>query len=307
MDAAGLAATEGPPTAQEGFPTVSARYVVRITPADIGARVTVRSRLAAPEGRATTTDTVGVLRAWSDGFLEIERRDGSVTRLAEADVVAGRVIPGDRPRPLWVPGRPAATARSAADRAWRSTVAQAARRLGDPRAVRLDFVLAPGRWVDLDSLVEVAVAGLRDGGTTGLDALVATKRSGPVSGLTVTPTAPAALSAASPPGPTAVSVTSPVKPRDRRSKEALRGQLATAWKDQPLLEGEVWVDLAIATTGALLAVMEPALDTLEPVLGRDPRGQARQEFFPFDDRITWLRIRRTPRPAVTLSLGPVRS
>ncbi len=288
---------------------MSARYVVRITPEDVGARITVRSRLTAPESGATTTDTVGLLRAWRHGVLEIERRDGSLVRLAEADVVAGRIIPPPaRGRPKWVEGRPAAALRSQADRAWRSSVAEVGRGLGDTRAVRLDFTLAAGRWVDLDSLVEVAVAGLRDGGMTALDALIATKRDGAVSGLTVTPADPATLTAQPPPGPTAVTVEAPTLPLPgrREAKEALRDRLASAWDSRPLLEGDVWADLALATAGSLLAAMEPALDTLEPVLGRDPRGQPRQQFFPFDDRIVWLRIHRTTGPAVTLSLGPVR-
>ena len=71
-------------------------YVVRLTAADVGRRVTVR-RLLAPEepraGRATTTDVVGVLRAWAHGVLEVERDDGERVRIAEADVVAARARP----------------------------------------------------------------------------------------------------------------------------------------------------------------------------------------------------------------------
>lgn len=67
------------------------RYVVRVTPGDVGARVSVRSRLhGEPYG---ATDTVGVLRSWADGRLAIERRDGTVVELAEADLLAARVIP----------------------------------------------------------------------------------------------------------------------------------------------------------------------------------------------------------------------
>jgi hypothetical protein len=73
---------------------VSDRYPVRIRPADVGARVSVRTRLTDPEpGGPSVTDTLGYLRAWSDGILEVERRDGTLVRLAEADLVAGRVIP----------------------------------------------------------------------------------------------------------------------------------------------------------------------------------------------------------------------
>jgi hypothetical protein len=284
---------------------VTARYVIRITPADVGARVSVRSRLPEPEAGATLTDTVGLLRGWSDGLLEIERRDGSRVRLPETALVAARRLPAvSRARPVWVEGRPAAAARTAADRNWRVAVAAVTATLGEARAVRLDFVVSPGRWVDLDSMVEVAVAGLRDGGITALDALVATKREGPVSGLTLARADPARIEA--PPGPPAVTVEAPVLPLPgrREAKHALRDHLAAAWGNQPLLEGEVWVDLGLATTGALLPAMEPALDTLEPILGRDPRGQPRQHFFPNDHLVVWLRVRRSRGPAaVTLSLG----
>lgn len=68
------------------------RYVVRISPADVGQRVTVRSRTHAPAGEPSTTDTVGVLRSWSGGLLHIERRDGTLAAVAEADLVAARAI-----------------------------------------------------------------------------------------------------------------------------------------------------------------------------------------------------------------------
>jgi N-acetylglutamate synthase len=71
--------------------------VVRITPADVGSRVSVRSRLDAGEGEPATTDTVGWLRAWDGGELRIERRDGSVATLNAADLLAGKVLPHPPP------------------------------------------------------------------------------------------------------------------------------------------------------------------------------------------------------------------
>lgn len=68
------------------------RYVVNISPADVGQRVTVRSRTHAPAGEPSTTDTVGVLHSWSGGLLHIERRDGTIAAVKEADLVAARVI-----------------------------------------------------------------------------------------------------------------------------------------------------------------------------------------------------------------------
>ena len=77
---------------------MKARYVVRITAADVGSRVTVRSRLrATTDAGATATDTLGHLRSWSEGTLEIQTRDGSVRRILEADLLAGRTIPDPPP------------------------------------------------------------------------------------------------------------------------------------------------------------------------------------------------------------------
>ncbi len=68
------------------------RYVVRLTPADVGRRVTVRHRLDPPVHGATTTDVVGVLEAWDEGVLRVRRRDGTVAQVQEDHVVAARVI-----------------------------------------------------------------------------------------------------------------------------------------------------------------------------------------------------------------------
>lgn len=73
-----------------------ARYVVRITPADVGARVTVRSRLPGTvdtDDGPTVTDVIGTLRTWSDGVLQIQRRDGSVVEVTEADLLAAKTVP----------------------------------------------------------------------------------------------------------------------------------------------------------------------------------------------------------------------
>ncbi len=72
---------------------MQARYVVRITPADVGARVSVRARIPAGPGEPTTSDTLGHLRAWESGVLTIERKDGSRAKITEGDLLAARVIP----------------------------------------------------------------------------------------------------------------------------------------------------------------------------------------------------------------------
>jgi hypothetical protein len=73
-----------------------ARYVVRITPADVGQRVTIRARTHSCPGEPSSTDTVGVLRSWAGGVLCVERRDGETVRIVETDLLAARVIPSSR-------------------------------------------------------------------------------------------------------------------------------------------------------------------------------------------------------------------
>ena len=76
------------------------RYAVRLGPEDVGRRVTVRRRLGPDEGvegGPTTTDVVGLLRAWSDDVLEVERDDGTVVPIPEAAVVAARARPPRAP------------------------------------------------------------------------------------------------------------------------------------------------------------------------------------------------------------------
>ncbi|MET7318180.1 GNAT family N-acetyltransferase [Streptomyces thermoviolaceus] len=69
------------------------RYEVRITASDVGKRVSVR-RLSVPGATGERfTDTVGVLTSWDDGVLVITRRNGESVRIAEKDLVAGKVVP----------------------------------------------------------------------------------------------------------------------------------------------------------------------------------------------------------------------
>lgn len=70
-------------------PRLGARLTVAITPADVGRRVTIRRAL--PDGRLG--DVVGILLAWSDGVLRVRRRDDSVVEIAQATLVAAKVVP----------------------------------------------------------------------------------------------------------------------------------------------------------------------------------------------------------------------
>jgi ribosomal protein S18 acetylase RimI-like enzyme len=87
---------------------VEQRFVLalRISPRDVGARVSVRRRL--PEGGMS--DAVGRLLRWSDGTLSVARRDGTVTEIDESTLVAGKRVP---PAPQRVAGGPARIQESA--------------------------------------------------------------------------------------------------------------------------------------------------------------------------------------------------
>ncbi|MGW6460210.1 GNAT family N-acetyltransferase [Streptomyces sp. NPDC055078] len=69
------------------------RLEVRITPLDVGKRVSIR-RLADPGGGPEKfTDTVGVLTSWDKGVLLVTRRAGDRVRIPESSLVAGKVVP----------------------------------------------------------------------------------------------------------------------------------------------------------------------------------------------------------------------
>jgi hypothetical protein len=67
----------------------AARLVVRVTPADVGSRVSLRLRHDA----TTLTDVVGHLESWEHDELVVRRRDGREVRIPAADLVAGKVVP----------------------------------------------------------------------------------------------------------------------------------------------------------------------------------------------------------------------
>jgi GNAT superfamily N-acetyltransferase len=73
--------------------SAGARLEVRITPADVGKRVSVRQLAEITDGRPTFTDTVGVLASWDEGVVQITRRTGESVRIVESTLVAGKVVP----------------------------------------------------------------------------------------------------------------------------------------------------------------------------------------------------------------------
>ena len=72
----------------------AALLVTRITPADVGKRVTVRYRI--DDGQLT--DVLGYLRIWRDAQLVVEKESGELVLVSEHDVVAAKVIPPRQPR-----------------------------------------------------------------------------------------------------------------------------------------------------------------------------------------------------------------
>ncbi|NUK26476.1 GNAT family N-acetyltransferase [Streptomyces lunaelactis] len=73
--------------------TGGGRLTIRITPVDVGKRVSVRCLIGSGGGVEKFTDTVGVLTSWNEGVLLITRRTGETVRIAESSLVAGKVAP----------------------------------------------------------------------------------------------------------------------------------------------------------------------------------------------------------------------
>ncbi|MER8068115.1 GNAT family N-acetyltransferase [Streptomyces sp. NPDC094034] len=78
--------------------TAGGRFEVRLTPADVGKRVSVRQLTGSGAAGEKFTDTVGVLTSWDGDVLLITRRTGESVRVPEAALVAGKVVPAAPPR-----------------------------------------------------------------------------------------------------------------------------------------------------------------------------------------------------------------
>jgi hypothetical protein len=68
----------------------------------VGRRVVIRSLVRGekgPSGGPLMTDVVGYLREYGGGVAVVERRDGSLTRVAIADIVAAKPLPTQRRPP----------------------------------------------------------------------------------------------------------------------------------------------------------------------------------------------------------------
>ncbi|MGW1884088.1 GNAT family N-acetyltransferase [Streptomyces sp. NPDC001970] len=73
--------------------TAGGRMEIRITPSDVGKRVSVRRLADTGPASEKFTDTVGVLTSWNEGVLLITRRTGESVRIPESSLVAGKVVP----------------------------------------------------------------------------------------------------------------------------------------------------------------------------------------------------------------------
>ncbi|MFF8917554.1 GNAT family N-acetyltransferase [Streptomyces sp. NPDC015032] len=73
--------------------TVGGQLEVRITPADVGKRVSVRRMSEHGSQGAKFTDTIGVLTSWDNGVLSITTKSGDSVRITESTLVAGKVVP----------------------------------------------------------------------------------------------------------------------------------------------------------------------------------------------------------------------
>ncbi|MER5840069.1 GNAT family N-acetyltransferase [Streptomyces prasinus] len=107
--------------------SAAGRLEVRITTADVGKRVSVRSLTEHGPPGERFTDTVGVLTSWDDGVLRITRKGGESVLVRESALVAGKVVPSAPARRRGPAASYEELARVAA-RAWRPVESE---RLGD--------------------------------------------------------------------------------------------------------------------------------------------------------------------------------
>ncbi|MEV8597166.1 GNAT family N-acetyltransferase [Streptomyces sp. NPDC052012] len=107
--------------------SAAGRLEVRITAADVGKRVSVRSLIEHGPSGEKFTDTVGVLTSWDQGVLRITRKSGESVHIAESALVAGKVVPAAPARRRGPAASYEELARVAA-RAWRPVESE---RLGE--------------------------------------------------------------------------------------------------------------------------------------------------------------------------------
>ncbi|MGW7414695.1 GNAT family N-acetyltransferase [Streptomyces sp. NPDC054863] len=73
--------------------TTGGQLEVRLTPDDVGKRVSVRRLTGDSTPGVRFADTVGVLTSWDGGVLSITRRSGETVRVEASSLVAAKVVP----------------------------------------------------------------------------------------------------------------------------------------------------------------------------------------------------------------------
>ncbi|MFI1828887.1 GNAT family N-acetyltransferase [Streptomyces sp. NPDC020412] len=116
------------------------RLKVRITPLDVGKRVSIRRFVDPAGGGGAFTDTVGVLTSWNEGVLVITRRDGRSVRVPEGELAAGKVVPAAPARRRGLPAADFVELTRAGAWAWPPVESEA---LGEWR-LRAAYQEAPG-------------------------------------------------------------------------------------------------------------------------------------------------------------------
>ncbi|MEU1626197.1 GNAT family N-acetyltransferase [Streptomyces sp. NPDC020096] len=106
------------------------RLEVRITPSDVGKRVSVRRVAEIVGGRPVFSDVVGLLTSWAGGVLIVTRRNGETVHIPEQALAAAKVVP-DRPARARRATPPDATAHELQELASRGWPALDTERLGD--------------------------------------------------------------------------------------------------------------------------------------------------------------------------------
>lgn len=167
--------------------------------------------------------------------------------------------------------------------------------------VSLTFNLAQGRRVDLDNLVRPAMSGMQKAGLlrrgfVGLDRFSASKVFGEDERLIIE------SRSQDPSFAPDLRVTLTPRPKNdqwRPWQRDLVDRIGRAWRCDPV-DTPVFVQVQVDTQSSLVDLMKPALDCLEPYLGRDPAG--RSEFYPNDHLVEWIAFSRSPGEG-TIAVG----
>ncbi|WP_157536581.1 GNAT family N-acetyltransferase [Kitasatospora mediocidica] len=167
-------------------PAAETRPEVRIDRSDVGRRVSVRVLDALRDdttGRPVFRDVIGLLTSWDDHGLSVVRRDNTVAEIADAALVAGKVVPLFPARRAPLPEAGSVELQRIAARGWPAVEQEAlgewtlrassgftqransVQALGDPGLPLPEALARVRQWYaarDLPALVEVSSPGSPD-------------------------------------------------------------------------------------------------------------------------------------------------